>query len=83
MAEHPAQSPIGPLTHNNPWVVAAHSHILCPGGSSKANGQDEGGHQQQSAHKPQRDLLSPCKALYEEKDIGELGADSPPTMPQV
>lgn len=75
VAEHPAHSPHRPSTHDNPWVVAAHSHILSPGGSSKANGEDEGGHQQQRAHKPQRDLLSPCKALCEEKKgTGELQA---------
>lgn len=53
----------GPKAQDDPWVVSAHSHILCPGGGSKADGQDEGGYQQQRAHKPQRDLLSPCKAL--------------------
>ena len=37
-------------------------------------------HQQERAHKPQRDLLPPGKALYEEKKgIGELRANYPPT----
>lgn len=58
------------VTHNDPWVVAPHSHVLRPGGSSKANGQDEDRHHQQGPHKPKGSLLSSHKPFWEEDKQG-------------
>lgn len=51
-------------THNDPGVVAAHGHVLRPGGGSEADGQDGGGHHQQRPHKPQGSLLSSRKPFW-------------------
>lgn len=51
-------------THHDPWVVAPHGHVLCPGVGREAEGQDEGGHHQQRPHKPQGCLLSSGKPFW-------------------